>query len=221
MPRKSHMPRVLALLLLASLAACTTFPGAADPISDAPEVQRLKTVSFKDATSYQQALQVWRTPEDVNAWIGAKFEYDVSRAMLLSETQRNRSGHLPIHQPHEFFAAPSGVCIDVSRFAVETLRHIDPNARASYLMIEFAPVTIGGNTLRMHWLASFMRDGTYYFFADSKRPGHIAGPYASAKEFIGEYAKYRGRQIVAFRELDSYQRKQRRLASEQRHEERP
>jgi hypothetical protein len=88
-------------------------------------------------------------------------------------------------------------------------------------MIEFAPVTIGGNTLRMHWLASFTRDGKYYFFADSKRPGHIAGPYASATEFIDEYAKYRGRQIVAFRELDSYQRKQRRLASEKRHEERP
>ena len=215
------MPRVLVLLLLVFMTTCTTFLEAADPTSDAPEVQRLKTVSFKDATSYQQALQVWRTPEDVNAWIGAKFEYDMSRAMLLSETQRSRSGHLPIYQPHEFFAAPSGVCIDVSRFAVETLRHIAPDARAIYLMIEFAPVTIGGNTLRMHWLASFMRDGMYYFFADSKRPGHIAGPYASAEEFIGEYSKYRGRQIVAFRELDSYQRKQRRLASEQRHEERP
>ena len=215
------MPRVLVLLLLVFMTTGTTFPEAADPTSDAPEVQRLKTVSFKEPASYQQALQVWRTPEDVNAWIGAKFEYDMSRAMLLSETQRSRSGHLSIYQPHEFFAAPSGVCIDVSRFAVETLRHIAPDARASYLMIEFAPVTIGGNTLRMHWLASFTRDGKYYFFADSKRPGRIAGPYASATEFIDEYSKYRGRQIVAFRELDSYQRKQRRLASEERHEERP
>ena len=178
------MPRVLAILLLASMAACTTFPEATDPSSDAPEVQRRQAASFKDAASYQQALQVWRTPEDVNAWIGAKFEYDMSRAMLLSETQRSSSGQLPIYQPHEFFAAPSGVCVDLSRFAVETLRHIDPDARASYLMIEFAPVTIGGHTLRMHWLASFTRDAQYYFFADSKRPGHIAGPYASAEEFM-------------------------------------
>ena len=215
------MPRVLAILLLASMAACTTFPEATDPSSDAPEVQRRQAASFKDAASYQQALQVWRTPEDVNAWIGAKFEYDMSRAMLLSETQRSISGQLPIYQPHEFFAAPSGVCVDLSRFAVETLRHIDPDARASYLMIEFAPVTIGGHTLRMHWLASFTRDAQYYFFADSKRPGHIAGPYASAEEFMGEYAKYRGRQIVAFRELDSYQRKQRRLAPKQSRGERP
>jgi hypothetical protein len=215
------MPRVLAFLLLASMAACTTFPEAADPTSDAPGAQRLRPASFKDAASYPQALQVWRTPEDVNAWIGARFDYDLSRAMLLSETQRSRSGQLPIYPLQEFFAAPSGVCVDLSRFAVETLRYIDPDARASYLMIEFAPVTIGGNTLRMHWLASFTRDGKYYFFADSKRPGHIAGPYAGATEFIGEYAKYRGRQIVAFREIDSYQRKQRRLASEQRREERP
>jgi hypothetical protein len=215
------MPRVLAILLLASMAACTTFPEATDPSSDAPEVQGRQAASFKDAASYQQALQVWRTPEDVNAWIGAKFEYDMSRAMLLSETQRSSSGQLPIYQPHEFFAAPSGVCVDLSRFAVETLRHIDPDARASYLMIEFAPVTIGGHTLRMHWLASFTRDAKYYFFADSKRPGYIAGPYASVEEFMGEYAKYRGRQIVAFRETDSYQRKQRRLAPKQSREERP
>jgi hypothetical protein len=215
------MPRVLAFLLLAAMAACTTFPEAVDPTSDAPGAQRLRTASFKDAASYQQALQVWRTPEDVNAWIGARFDYDLSRAMLLSETQRSRSGQLPIYPPQEFFAAPSGVCVDLSHFAVETLRHIDPDARASYLMIEFAPVTIDGNTLRMHWLASFTRDGKHYFFADSKRPGHIAGPYASATEFIGEYATYRGRHIVAFREIDSYQRKQRRLASEQRREERP
>ena len=119
----------------------------------------LRPYPSRNAASYQQALQVWRTPEDVNAWIGARFEYDRSRAMLLSETQRSRSGQLPIYQPQEFFAAPSGVCVDLSRFAVETLRHIDPDARASYLMIEFAPVTIGGNTLRMHWLASFTRDG--------------------------------------------------------------
>jgi hypothetical protein len=89
------MPRVLALLLLVFMTTCTTFPEAADPTSDAPEVQRLKTVSFKEPASYQQGLQVWRTPEDVNAWISARFDYDWSRAMLLSETQRSRSGQLP------------------------------------------------------------------------------------------------------------------------------
>lgn len=212
------MRRILSLLLVAFLAACIAPAAATDPASDAPDGPRPQVV-FKDAASYTQALQVWRTPEDVNAWIGAKFHYDMPRAMLLSENQRGKSGPLPIHPPHEFFAAPSGICVDLSRFAVETLRQIDPDAKARYLMIEFAPVTVSGNTLRMHWVAAFVRDGQYYFFADSKRPGHLAGPYASPAQFIAEYSTYRNRQIVAFRELDSFQRKQRALATKQSREE--
>ncbi len=215
------MRRVLASLLLLFTAACGTLSDAADPASDAPEIQRRPIAVFKDAPSYQRALQVWRTPEDLNAWIGARFEYDKSRAMLLSETQRSKSGRLPIHQPRDFFTAPSGACVDLSRFAVETLRVIDPDTKPNYVMIEFFPITIGGNTLRLHWLTSFTRNGSYYFFADSKRPGHISGPYASTREFIGEYAKHRGRQIVAFRELDSYERKHRTLSAKQNREERP
>jgi len=215
------MPRVLALVLLSFVAACGTVPGAADLASDAPQLQRLQIESFKDAASYQEALQVWRTPEDVNAWIGAKFIYDMSRALALSETQRSKSGQLSIHQPHDFFASPSGVCVDLSRFAVETLRYIDPEVKTNYLMIEFAPVDIAGSTLRLHWLVSFKREGKYYVFADSKRPGHIAGPYTSTAEFIDEYAKYRRRQIIAFQELESYHRKQRTLATKQSREERP
>jgi hypothetical protein len=207
-PANLVMPKVLILWCLAFLTACNSLPKAADPTSDAPEARSNQVVSSRDAASYREALQVWRTPEDVNAWIGAKFRYDMARAMVLSETQRNRTGPIPIYEPQEFFAAPSGVCIDLSRFAVETLRQIDPGTKPNYLMIEFAPVRIAGNTLRMHWLATFRRDGRQYFFADSKRPGHIAGPYAGTQEFIDAYSKYRGRQIVAFRELESYQRKQ-------------
>jgi hypothetical protein len=108
--------------------------------------------------------------------------------------------------------------VDLSRFAVETLRQVDPSANASYLMIEFAPVTIAGNTLRLHWVASYRRDGQWYFFADSKRPGHLAGPYATVQAFIDDYAAYRGRTIVAFKELPSYQRRQRSLAVKEQRE---
>ena len=206
-------------LLLAFMAACTTLPQAVDP-SDAPEGHRHVTV-FKDAATYSQALQLWRDPEDVNAWIGARFHYSMPRAMLLSENQRAKSGQLPIHEPQVFFGAPSGICVDLSRFAVETLRQIDPKLNPNYLMIEFAPVTVGGNTLRMHWLVSFKREGKHYFFADSKRPGHIAGPYAGVQEFIAEYSAFRSRPVVAFRELESYQRRQRTMATKQRREELP
>jgi hypothetical protein len=46
----------------------------------------------------RDALAAWHSAEDVNAWIGARFEYDTARAMRLSETQRQASGRLPIHR---------------------------------------------------------------------------------------------------------------------------
>lgn len=209
------MSRLIALLLPFILTGCGGLHELADPGSDAPEAIGLRTSAFKDANSYSEALRLWQSPEDVNAWIGARFTYDMARAMRLSETQRGRAYSIAIYPPEELFGAASGVCVDLSRFAVETLRQIDPNATPRYVMIEFAPVEVAGNTLRFHWIASFMRDGDHYFFADSKRPGHIAGPYASVEDFIGDYALYRGRQIVSYRELESYQRKQRALASKQ------
>ena len=145
----------------------------------------------------------------------------MSRAMQLSETQRRKNGRMPILAPEAFFDVPSGVCVDLSRFAVETLRAVDPGSKPRYVMIEFDPVSIVGNTLRRHWVVSFERGGERYFFADSKRPGHIAGPYASTQDFIAEYARYRGRQIVSFREVETYERKMRTLATKQKRQERP
>lgn len=198
--------RALAAFAFA-LCLCVPYSYAADPLSDAPEDRERAIHYAPDYPSYARALQIWRTPEDLNAWIGAKFEYDVERSMLLSETQRAQRPGPPIHPPAEFFAAPKGICVDLARFAVETLRVVTPDLKARYVMIEFDPVSLRGNTLRRHWVASFDRGGRRYFFADSKRPGHIAGPYASTQAFLDDYAKYRGREIVAFRELESYRRR--------------
>jgi hypothetical protein len=193
----------------------------ADPASDAPETRSLPAAPLRDAASYDDALARWRSATDVNAWIGARFEYDMQRALQLSETQRERDARLPIHAPDTFFAAPRGVCVDLSRFAVETLRRIDPASQPSYLMIEFAPLSIQGQVLRRHWVARFQRDGQLYFFADSKRPGHIAGPYADDAAYIADYAAYRGREIVAFRELESTAKKTRTLALKQQRTDKP
>jgi hypothetical protein len=184
-------------------------------MADAPDSRVLDPARLVEAASYDEALRRWRSAEDVNAWIGARFRYDAPRALLLSESQRAAGGRPVIHAPGAFFASPAGICVDLSRFAVETLRAIDPGARPAYLMIEFAPVTINGNVLRRHWLVSFERDGKRYFFADSKRPGFLAGPYTSTREFIDEYARYRGREVVTFREMDSYERTKRTLATRQ------
>ena len=216
--REAAIARPLAAALLVLACACAAAPPEADPASDAPEVPRASAPGYQAPPGYADALRGWRSAEDVNAWIGARFEYDMARAMRLSETQRSRGGRLPIHAPEAFYESPSGVCVDLARFGVETLRAIDPAAKPAYLMIEFAPVSVAGNTLRRHWVAAYQRDGKHYFFADSKRPGHIAGPYASTQAYVEEYARYRGREIVAHRERATYERQERRAA---RRQERP
>jgi len=202
-------PGVLVLTALLFLASCVGSLHVADPSSDAPESARTPSVPFKAAGSYADALQVWETPEDINAWIAANFAYDLQRALRLAEAQKAKDERMSIYAPAEFFDTKTGVCVDLSRFGVETLKRIDPPSDPKYLMIEFDPVQIGGATLRLHWLVSFKRGGRVFFFADSKRPGHMAGPYNDVQAFIDDYAQYRGRRIVAFKELESYQRKRR------------
>lgn len=214
--------RIASLLLPLAFAGCAAAPRA-DPASDAPEPRVGQPPAQRVAVaSYADALMRWRDAEDVNAWIGAHFRYDLPRALQLSESQRARSEQrLPIHAPAAFFDAPSGVCVDLSRFAVETLRVVEPAAQARHLVIEFAPVQIQGQTLRRHWVAHFERDGAHYFFGDSKRPGHIAGPYAETADFIRDYAAWRGREIVAFRDAASTERTMRKLVVRQAREPRP
>ena len=55
-----------------------------------PEARSTDVVPFTQAASYGESLDLWRGAEDVNAWIGARFQYDMARAMLLSETQRQK-----------------------------------------------------------------------------------------------------------------------------------
>jgi len=186
-----------------------------------PEYIRDSTMVLKAADSYEQALRVWKTPEDINRWVAANFSYDRARALRLSETQRAKNGRISIHAPSEFFDTKTGVCVDLSRFGVETLRRIDPLSDPKYLMIEFDPIQTKGNMLRLHWLVSFRRDGKIYIFADSKRPGHIAGPYNDVQTFVIEYEKYRQRKIVAFRELDSYEKQRRPQAQKQQRQKSP
>ena len=209
----------LAALALAFLAAGGGTAHATDALSDAPEARARVTLAQPGPPTYEAALRTWRNAEDVNRWIGAAFEYDMARAMLLSESQR-QDRRLAIHRPQDFYATPSGVCVDLARFGAETLRAIAPDANPRYLMIEFAPVTVAGNTLRRHWLVSFERDGKRYSFADSKRPGVIAGPYDGNDAFIEAYARYRGRDVIAYRDLDSFERTTRKLAERRAREER-
>lgn len=215
------MYKVLVPFVLFFLSGCAAVLHTADPSSDEPENTHNSTVPFKATGSHDETLRVWKAPEDINGWIAANFSYDTLRAMRLSETQKAKNEKLSIYPPSEFFQSKTGLCVDLARFGVETLRNIDPSSDPKYLMIEFDPIQIQGNTLRLHWLVSFRRDGKAYFFADSKRPGHIAGPYNDTQAFINEYERYRGRKIIAFRELESYQRQRRTQAIKQQAPEKP
>ncbi|MBP6899142.1 MAG: hypothetical protein KBC73_03575 [Burkholderiaceae bacterium] len=182
----------------------------------APDAATRRPLPAADApSSHAEALRRWTSAEAMAGWLGAHFEYDATRALALSETARQArpaDATHTIHTPEAFFARPRGICVDLAHFAVATLRQIEPQAQAAYLMIEFEPVQIAGQLLRRHWLAAFQRDGRHFFVADSKRPGHLAGPCASVEQFLADYAAYRGRPIVAHRLLASHQRQLRRQA---------
>lgn len=179
-------------------------------LPDEPEFQKRVEAPNKGPDSYEQALKIWRTVWDINKWVADNFKYDRNRAIVLSSDQKAKSTKVSIQTPAELFENRSGVCVDLARFGVETLGKITSETDPKFLMIEFVPIQINGSTFRLHWLVSFKKRGMKYFFCDSKRPDHIAGPYENTQGFIEDYAQYRGRKIVSYRELASY-KKQRKL----------
>lgn len=214
--RRSWAGRARALLAAACAAvgAAVAAPSALQPWPDAPDPQLARPGMATAPARYTDIAQQWRSAADIENWIGAHFSYDAARALQMSEAARAAQPQSPaVLAPEAFFAAPHGVCIDLARFAVSTLRQIDAGAQAAYLMIEFEPVLVQGQWLRRHWMASFRRDGAYWFFADSRRPGHIAGPYDTVEQFVADYAVYRQRPIVSYRLLPGHERAQRARAA--------
>ncbi len=190
-------------------------------LPDEPEIGRDESTSHQMIKSYTQALGTWKTAEDINKWVGGSFTYDRARAIKLSSDAKNRGKGISIYKPSEFFVTKAGICVDLARFGVETLKKIDPSSDPNYLMIEFDPIQINGHKFRLHWLVSFKKDGKKFFFCDSKRPGFLSGPYNSTQGFINEYEQYRGRKIVAHRELESYKKKRKLRSMEKRRTKSP
>jgi hypothetical protein len=181
--------------------------GAAFVASGAADIAR-PAGAARPPHSYADALRHWRRAEDLSAWAAQRFRFDAERALQFSSTQRRVGPPPAITEPEDFFAEPTGICLDLARFAVETLRRVDPAAEARFLMVEFEPVLVDGHELRLHWIAVFRRDARLFFFADSDRPAHLAGPYAGAQDFIADYQVFRGRPVLRHLELDSLRRPQ-------------
>ncbi|MBL0917120.1 MAG: hypothetical protein IBJ14_00310 [Hydrogenophaga sp.] len=202
----------LAAVALALLAP----PVLADRASDAPEARDASLPLPARPASHADALARWRDAQDMSAWAGAYFEYDMARALALSESERHAGRAPAITEPARFFEQPRGVCVDLARFGLETLQVIAPQTRPRYLMIEFDPLTLQGRVLRRHWLVVYEQGGQLFFTADSKRPGAVAGPYPDLASFIADYAAYRDRGIVAHREADSLHKQARATARQHR-----
>ena len=193
-------------------AALLAVPAFGQELPDAPDANATIVADAAPLpASYADALSRWTSAEDIATFAGRTFVYDRARAVSLGE-RAGPSVRPAIHTPEAMFERPHGVCVDLARFGVETLNRIDPHANARYLMLEFEPVVVDGATLRRHWIGVFERDGAWWFFADSRRPGHVAGPYATIDAFVAEYARYRARSIVAWRERASLAREARRTA---------
>lgn len=210
------LPRSIASWLIGIVVPYATFASAQE-LPHAPEARMHVAAPLSGAPkSYAEALAVWRGPEDIARFADAAFVYDRMRALALAEPADSRAVRPAIHGPEALYATPEGVCIDLARFGVETLNRLDASYAARYLMLEFEPVVIEGRTLRRHWIATFQRDGKLWFFADSRRPGHVAGPYDSVDAFVADYARYRERSIVAWREADGFARRTRTVAGVRR-----
>ena len=121
-------------------------------LSDAPSSQiDLRRTDCRSRLSYYEALQNWKTVKEVSNWIAQNFEYDMDRAMQLANNSKTR-GKTNIYKPEELFHHKKGVCIDLARFALETIQAIDPAINVKYLLIEFEPVLMDNLIFKNHWM---------------------------------------------------------------------
>ncbi len=168
--------------------------------------EKPKSIAFSDSLDYHNTIKNWHSIEDVHQWIASNFSYDLDRAMLLANNKKTKT-NLAIYNPEEFWKTKKGICVDVSRFAYESLKMIDSSAQVNYLKIEFEALNYNGSQFINHWLVSLKKPEGYYFFADSKRPKKLDGPYLQVKSFINKYEAFRQRKIKSYSLLDSYKKR--------------
>lgn len=199
----------VAVMGFVRLSFCQEVDSSSLFLSDAPVLHE-KNLNVPNYPTYDEAINKWNNPYDIENWIGAYFEYDLKRAIDLGENSSERAS-VGILSPDEFYNDPRGVCVDLSRFAVETLNKIDSGSQAKYLMIEFEPIEIEGIVLRKHWVATYQSDKGYYVFGDSKRPGNVVGPFKNVESFIKEYEIFRSRKVTNWKALDSFSKRKKKM----------
>lgn len=197
---------VIALnIMVISIAYSQNVQTDISSLLDGPVDQTSVKLVSNEEFSYEDALSSWKSIDDINEWIVNNFSYDSARALKLALNQVE--GRPAIFRSEETFLKKSGVCIDLARFTVETVRAIRPELEVKYLLIEFEPIVVGNSTFKEHWVVAFRESTGIFIFADTKRPGVILGPYKDIEDYINEYQTYRQRTIVSYKLLDSYQKR--------------
>ncbi len=175
-------------------------------LSDATDIREENRIIAENSdVSYARTIESWDSVADVNEWIAEYFRYDMQRARQLADSDRRQK--IYIYEPAELFRNKKGVCVDLARFAYESLKAIDPELKPSYLMIEFEPLKIEGHTFRRHWLVVYREADQLFVLADTKRPGYLSGPHHHLADFITEYQDFRNRKIITYKLRDTYKKK--------------
>ena len=68
-------------------------------LPDEPEIGCDLSVPYQAMDSYNQALGIWKTAEDINKWVARNFKYEKERAIKLSSNQKMKNTGIPIHNP--------------------------------------------------------------------------------------------------------------------------
>lgn len=185
---------------------------------DTPDKPAKRDKNYVQPATYAEALRLWSSVEEISQWIRNSFSYDREKALKISETDNKLKPQ--ILSPEEFYVNTQGICVDLARFAYETMLVVAPKLNPKYLMIEFEPLREGKSLLRRHWMIVYQRDSEFYSFADSKRPGHISAPFKTMDALIRNYQKYRGRKIVSYQVLVTYQKQRAKKLKRMRRETR-
>lgn len=137
-------------------------------------------------TPYDQAVQQWKSYQDVANWLDGNFQFDRGRLQtILGRVRQDGQLGLLARKPFKTFESKSGYCTDSAKLAIDALNRINPAYEAKYIFIK----NRAGPA--QHWVTGFMVDGKVMVMDYGAAPDWSAmrglhGPYASLKEY-GEF----------------------------------
>jgi len=132
------------------------------------------------AKTYAETGSQWKSYQDLVRWMEKEFSLDLDRF------KRYEGKFPPPRTPEETFHLRSGIYVDATVLAKETLNRINPSYKARIVVIIMRPY--GYN----HYVCSF-RDGGKIWIMDYGTPYRevtgLLGPYNSLEEYRVFYEK--------------------------------